>query len=254
LGTPGFADSETRWLWCANFKLMSALFEFTEVAVLVDGVQVLSEVTAVVPAGRLTVVAGPSGSGKTSLLRLCNRLDIPTHGSIDFRGRNLMEIDPQTLRRRVGIVFQRPVLFPGTVRDNLRVADETASEQKMRAALVDVELETSLLDRIGDDLSGGEAQRACLARALMCEPEVLLMDEPTSSLHPSASRTLESTVRRLGIETGLDVIWVTHDLHQIQRLADHLIVVVAGGVEYAGDPGTSEAVHALAALSDEDAS
>jgi ABC-type transporter Mla maintaining outer membrane lipid asymmetry ATPase subunit MlaF len=88
----------------------------------------------------------------------------------------------------------------------------------------------------------------------MCEPEVLLMDEPTSSLHPAASRTLESTVRRLEIETGLDVIWVTHDLDQIQRLADHLIVLATGCVEYAGDPATAEAAQALAALSDEDAS
>lgn len=231
---------------------MTALFAFRDVFVAVDGAPVLSGVTAVVPQRQLTVVAGPSGSGKTSLLRLCNRLDVPTHGSIEFRGHNLLQIDPRKLRRRVGMVFQRPVLFPGTVRDNLLAADGTATEAKMQSALGDVELDSSFLDRIGDDLSGGEAQRVCLARALMCEPEVLLMDEPTASLHPSASRTLESTVRRLKTESAVDVIWVTHDLDQIDRLAEYLVVLTEGHVAYEGVPATQEAVEALAALSTED--
>lgn len=229
---------------------MPPLFDFRDVAVTVEGAKVLSGVTVALPQGQLTVVAGASGSGKTSLLRLCNRLDVPSEGSIQFRGQDLMAIDPRTLRRRVGMVFQRPVLFPGTVRDNLQTADQAASEHKMRRALDDVELEGSFLDRIGDDLSGGEAQRACLARALMCEPEVLLMDEPTASLHASARQTLESTVRRLKFDSGVEVIWVTHDLDQIRRLAENLIVLADGQVHYAGGPDSPEAERALATLTD----
>lgn len=229
---------------------MPPLFDFRDVAVTVEGAKVLSGVTVAVPQGQLTVVAGTSGSGKTSLLRLCNRLDVPSEGSICFRGQDLMGIDPRTLRRRVGMVFQRPVLFPGTIRDNLLTAAETASEQKMRRVLEDVELEGSFLDRIGDDISGGEAQRACLARALMCEPEVLLMDEPTASLHASARQTLESTLRRLKTESGVEVIWVTHDLDQIRRLAENLIVLANGRVHYAGSPDSPKAERALATLTD----
>ena len=141
---------------------MPTLFEFADVHLVVDGARVLSGVTTTIPRGDLTVVAGASGSGKTSLLRLCNRLDVPTSGTIRFGEHNLLSLDPQKLRRRVGMVFQRPVLFGGTVRDNLLVADPEAPEAKMLHALAEVELDPEFLERIGDDLSGGEAQRVCL--------------------------------------------------------------------------------------------
>lgn len=88
------------------------------------------------------------------------------------------------MRRRVGIVFQHPALFPGTVRDNLLAADHTATEHDLRPVLTSVDIDDALLDRVRDSLSGGEAQRVCLARTLMCRPEVLLMDEPAASVHP----------------------------------------------------------------------
>ncbi len=228
---------------------MPNLFEFADVYVAVDDASVLSGITTTIPDRDLTVVAGVSGSGKTSLLRLCNRLDVPTAGTIRFDGQDLLSIDPQQLRRRVGMVFQRPVLFGGTVRDNLLVAAPEATETKMLAALADVELDIEFLDRIGDDLSGGEAQRVCLARTLMCEPEVLLMDEPTASLHQAAARTLESTVSKLRGDAGVSIVWVTHDLGQIERLAEHLIVLEEGRVLYTGRADTDGAKDALATLS-----
>jgi putative ABC transport system ATP-binding protein len=229
---------------------MSSLFEFTDVHVRVEDAVVLSGVSITIPGNSFTVVAGVSGSGKTSLLRLCNRLDIPTEGQITFRGEELTAIDPQVLRRRVGMVFQRPVLFAGTVRDNLLTADADATDEALIAALAQVELDAGFLDRIGDDLSGGEAQRVCLARALMCRPEVLLMDEPTASLHPAASKNLEATVLRLNAERNVDVVWVTHDLAQIERLAQSLVVLASGRVIYTGALRTDEAVAALATLSE----
>ena len=135
---------------------MSDLFEFERVVVTIDGVQVLNDITARLPADRLTVVAGVSGSGKTSLLRLCNRLDVPTGGTIRFRGDNLAELDSLALRRRVGMVFQNPVLFAGTVRENLLIARPDATEPFMADQLASVDLGPEFLDRIGDDLSGGD--------------------------------------------------------------------------------------------------
>lgn len=228
---------------------MGTLFDFRNIHLAFDGKTVLGDVTTSVPDDRLTVVAGASGSGKTTLLRLCNRLEVPDSGEIRFRGQDLLAADPQQLRRDVGMVFQRPVMFAGTVRDNLLVGSPDTSESGLVASLRDVELDQSFLDRVGDDLSGGEAQRVCLARALLCEPEVLLMDEPTASLHEAAARGLESTAARLKDGSGVAVVWVTHDLRQIERLAEHLMVLEHGRVRYAGDPDTSEAKAAIESLS-----
>ena len=227
---------------------MTDLFALAGVGLHIDGTTILDDVTIAMPKSKLTVVAGESGSGKTSLLRLLNRLDVPTSGSIRFHGEELLTLDPLTLRRRVGMVFQRPVLFGGTVRDNLLVADPEASDPAMKEGLAAVELDAHFLDRIGDDLSGGEAQRVCLARALLCEPEVLLMDEPTASLHPAASRSLEDTVQSLQRNGSADVIWVTHDVGQIDRMAEHLVVLRSGMAIYSGDPDSSSAQQALATI------
>lgn len=230
---------------------MKDLFSFDNVGVTIDGTKVLSGVSLRIPADHLTVIAGASGSGKTSLLRLCNRLDVPSTGTVRFRGSDLAGIDPLALRRRVGMVFQQPVLFGGTVADNLRVAAPDAEHSRLTEALAGVELGDEFLDRIGDDLSGGEAQRVCLARALLCGPEVLLMDEPTAALHPAARRSLEATVQALQRDGQVDVVWVTHDMDQIARMADQLVVLATGEVLYAGDARTSDAASALSTLAEE---
>ncbi|MEM9036318.1 MAG: phosphate ABC transporter ATP-binding protein [Actinomycetota bacterium] len=179
--------------------------------------------------GRITCLQGPSGAGKSTLLRLCNRLAVPTSGSVRFRGEALDAIDPLTLRRRVGMVFQRPTLFPGSVRSNLAEARPDASDAEMIAVLVRARTPGDLLDRDGDALSGGEAQRVCLARTLLTDPEVLLLDEPTSALDPAATRGLEELGRSLA-DDGMPILWVTHDLAQSERLGDDQVVLVDGRV------------------------
>ena len=174
-------------------------------------------------------MVGPSGAGKTMLLRLLNRLEVPTAGEVSYRGRPLDELDPLALRREVGMVFQRPAPFPGTVRDNLLVADPDAGEDELVAALRSAGLEARFLDRSADELSGGESQRMCLARTLVTQPAALLMDEPTSALDPDVRRRLEHTARRLA-DDGRPLVWVTHDLDQCARLADAVVVMIAGGV------------------------
>jgi putative ABC transport system ATP-binding protein len=210
------------------------LFELTDVVVGEDGSTRLGPISLQMPDEGVTVLAGPSGAGKSTLLRLCNRLEVPASGRVAFRGADLDDVDPLALRRQVGMVFQRPILFPGTVEDNLRVADPQADAAALVAAMERAGLDRSFLSRVGDDLSGGEAQRACLARTLLTDPEALLLDEPTSALDPPATRQLERLARSLATD-GVPMVWVSHDLEQVRRVADRTIVLVAGRVATAAD-------------------
>ena len=212
------------------------LFAFDHVTLRVGRALILDELCAEVPDGGVTVVVGPSGAGKSTLLRLCNRLEAPTQGRVLFRGEDVAALDPLVLRRRVGMVFQRPATFPGTVRDNLRVADPAAGDAGLAALLARADLDPSFLDRAAASLSGGEAQRMCLARALAAAPDVLLMDEPTSSLDEAARRTLERLARRLA-DGGVPMVWVTHDLDQASRLADWRLELASGRVRASGPVG-----------------
>jgi putative ABC transport system ATP-binding protein len=204
------------------------LFDFERVAVRFGTVTVLHDVDVTVPDGGVTVLAGPSGAGKSTMLRLCNRLILPGAGTVRFRGDDIDSLDPLALRRKVGMVFQRPTLFDGTVLENLRVADPSLTVDAAGATLGHVGLDAAFLDRAARDLSGGEAQRACLARTLATHPSVLLMDEPTAMLDVDNARLLERLARRLVTEDGVAVVWVSHDPAQIRRLADWVVRLDGG--------------------------
>jgi putative ABC transport system ATP-binding protein len=196
-------------------------FEFDRITVRRADRRVLDEVTAQIPATGITVISGPSGAGKTTLLRLCNRLEVPDDGTIRYRGQPLDELDPLVLRRRVGMVFQRPVPFPGSVADNLAVAHPDADAEEMSAALKRVALDPGLLAQEARTLSGGELQRMCLARTLVTQPETLLLDEPTSALDAQPKQVFENTARELAAQ-GITIVWVTHDSAQAGRVADRI--------------------------------
>jgi putative ABC transport system ATP-binding protein len=203
------------------------LFSFEDVVVERDGVRALDGFSAAVPEGGVTAVFGPSGSGKSTMLRLCNRLEIPSSGRVSFEGQDIAGLDPLRLRRRVGMCFQRPTPFPGTVADNLRVADPQATESQMQDVLARVALTGSWLDRDATALSGGEAQRMCLARTLIARPEVLLLDEPTSSEDAAAAAVIERAVRDLA-DAGMSALWVSHDAAQVRRIADRVLRIERG--------------------------
>src|SRR5712692_5597161 len=159
---------------------------------------------------------------------------------------------PVLLRRNVGFVFQTPVMFPGTVRDNLQAAltlggralrpcaDTVApaagqdAERRVAAAMALAELDGTLCDRDGDRLSGGQKQRVNIARALMTSPDVLLMDEPTSALDPETADRLMETTRRLSREQHLTVVMVTHRLSEARRTSDRTVVLEGGRVVACG--------------------
>lgn len=198
------------------------------------------DVTTVIPDTGVTAVIGPSGAGKSTLLRTCNRLEAPTSGTVSFHAEDVATLDPLLLRRRVGMVFQRPTPFPGTVLENLRVAEPGLAEREAVAALGRARLAPGFLNRPATELSGGEAQRVCLARTLVTGPEVLLMDEPTSSVDPQARVALEQLARDLSA-SGVRVVWVTHDLAQMRRIADEVVVMIDGRVAHTGPASMLEA-------------
>jgi putative ABC transport system ATP-binding protein len=194
---------------------MTARFEYQQVRVDGDSGPIVAGFCAVIPPEGLTVMVGPSGAGKTTLLRLLNRLDDPDHGVVLFEGRDVRDYDTLELRRRVQLVGQMPVTFPGTVADN--VGGDT------RALLARVGLDPSLAAREADRLSVGEAQRMALARSLALAPDVLALDEPTSALDVASKAGIEQLIRDLA-HSGLTVVIVSHDPRHAQ-LADHVIEV-----------------------------
>jgi len=201
------------------------------------GRRVLDGLDARIPAAGITVIAGPSGAGKTTLLRLCNRLDIPDAGVIRYRGQRLDDLDPLVLRRRAGMVFQRPVPFPGSVAANLAEALPGITTGAMTAALDRVALDPGLLGQEARTLSGGELQRMCLARTLVTGPETLLLDEPTSALDAQPKLIFEQTAKDLAAG-GITIIWVTHDDAQADRVAHRVYQLRDGRLpEAVADPG-----------------
>ncbi len=204
---------------------MVALFQLHSVDLRVGTVRILEGLSLEIPIGGVTAIIGPSGSGKSSLLRLLNRLEVPTGGSIEFLGQPLDQLVCTDLRRRVGMVFQRPALFEGTVADNLRVANPDLDQARMTESLNEVGLEPQLASREAEKLSGGEAQRLCLARSLLVGPEVLLLDEPTASLDQESIAIIENLLAKRSRQ-GLSLIWVSHDPEQVARIADRVIELV----------------------------
>jgi putative ABC transport system ATP-binding protein len=206
----------------------ATVFSFRDVSVTFGETQVLRGIDLDVPAHGITVVVGPSGSGKSTLTRLTNRLLDPSAGTVSLRGKDVRTLDVLQLRRTVGMVFQRPTLFEGTIRSNLAETGVT-EEAEYRRTLGSVGLDAGFLDRAASTVSGGEAQRVCLARTLLMRPRVLVADEPTSALDQGASQALESLARGLA-DGGVPILWVTHDLAQVERIADHRVSLSAGRV------------------------
>lgn len=205
-----------------------------------EDIRVLDDVTVEIPEGRVTAVIGPSGAGKSSLLRLLNRLDDPVAGEIEHRGRPITAIPARELRGRVGFVFQTPVVFPGSVRDNLAVAaaiagvSDAAVEDRITESLRLAELDGGLVTRDAGKLSVGQQQRMNLARALMMRPDVLLMDEPTASLDPETAHKLAQTVAHLSGDGGLTIVAATHRLAEAKVTSDYAIMLDGGRVVEAG--------------------
>jgi phosphate transport system ATP-binding protein len=204
---------------------------------------VLSNISADIQTGAVTAIIGPTGSGKTTLLRTFNRMNDKVTGyrhtgDVFLDGRSIWSstVELMTLRRKVGMLFQRPNPFPMSIMDNVvagvrahKMAKGGEIREIARQRLTEVGLWSAVSGRLKDSpfrLSGGQQQLLCLARALAISPEVLLLDEPTSSLDPMATESIESLIRTL-VPT-ITVIIVTHNLAQARRMADRTIFLYQG--------------------------
>jgi putative ABC transport system ATP-binding protein len=205
----------------------------------VGEVWIVNDISLDVRHCELLGVVGASGSGKSSFLRLLNRLDEPTSGTVYLGDQDYRQIPPPTLRQRVGMVTQRPFLFPGDIASNLRFGPAQRGE-----TLPDSEI-ASLLERVGlpgfaarnvANLSGGEQQRVSLARSLANRPEILLLDEPTSALDEQAKVGIEDLIRKLVNENCLTFVLVTHDRDQARRLCHRVAFIEAGRLVRIGTP------------------
>ncbi len=198
-----------------------------------SGRKLLDSVSFGVASGEVVAVIGPSGAGKSTLLRLLNRLDEPTGGTVFFHDRDARELAPQELRRRIGMVMQRAYLFPGTVAENVAFGPKQRGETMSSSAIETLLQQVGLAgygERAALTLSGGEAQRVAITRALANAPEVLLLDEPTSALDEAAKLGVESLLESLIRQRKLTCVWVTHDGAQARRMADSVLVLEAGRV------------------------
>lgn len=195
----------------------------TDLTRIADGQPLVEDVTFDVARGDVFVIFGPSGAGKSTLLRLLNRLDEPTRGTVYIDGTDYRMLPPQDVRRRIGWVPQHPTLIGGTVADNValgpRLRGESVDEGELEALLDRLGLQ-GLAGRDADDLSGGEAQRVAIARTLFNGPDVLLLDEPASSLDVGAARRVEKLLVDAMERLSLTAVLVTHDADRARRLGN----------------------------------
>jgi putative ABC transport system ATP-binding protein len=210
----------------------------------VEGKLLVSDVSVQVRSGEILAVVGASGAGKSSFLRLINRLDEPTEGTVLLDGQDYRSIAPQQLRRRVGMVMQMAYLFPGTVAGNI------AFGPRQRGATLGADVLEALLRRVGlpdyqdrdvGSLSGGEAQRVSVARMLANAPEALLLDEPTSALDETSARGVEELVTSIVSERRMACVIVTHNKKQAERIALRTMIMRAAQVVALGP--TAEVLH-----------
>lgn len=208
-----------------------AVLETRNLSRSITGKVLVDDISLQVRKGTILAVVGPSGAGKSSFLRLINRLDEPTGGTVYLAGRDYKQLAPRDLRRRVGMVMQSAHLFAGTVAENLLFGPRQHGED-LPASEIDGLLEEMGLEGFADrdvlNLSGGEAQRVSLARTLANKPEVLLLDEPTSALDERAEREIEALLTRVLRGQHLTALIVTHDTAQAERIADRAILIDSG--------------------------
>lgn len=201
----------------------------------------LRNVSLSIEKGEVFALIGPTGAGKTTLLRLLDQLEVPTSGKIFFDGQ---EVGPRLrteVRRKVSMVLQKPVVFDASVYDNVayplrvRRCDRKAIPEKVKAMLNTVGLD-GYQKRNARTLSGGETQKVALARALITDPQILLLDEPTANLDPVSLKTIEEFILRFNRDNGMAIVIATHEMAQGERLADRIGVMMEGELIQVGKP------------------
>ena len=196
----------------------------------------LDGVSVEVRPGRVFGLLGPNGAGKTTLIRIINRITMPDEGEVLVHGRATSNADPIGLRRNIGYAIQGSVLFPHlTVEQNiayvptlLNSGDEDRTAAAVKKWMDIIGLPRDIMDRYPAELSGGQAQRVGIARALAASPDILLADEPFSAVDAITRASLQDEIKRIHEQTGITVLFVTHDIDEALDLGDRVLVMEAG--------------------------
>lgn len=199
----------------------SLLLDVQEVSYVQDGTTLLAPVSLQLNQGEFVLLTGPSGSGKSTLLKIIASLLEPTTGDIQFKGRSINELKPESYRQQVSYCFQTPALFGATVYDNLalpwQIRQKKVDHEKLKDWLKKVNLPVEMLTKKTEQLSGGEKQRVALLRNLQFLPDVLLLDEITSALDEENKQAINQLVAGLVKDSGVAVIWISHDTTEINQ-------------------------------------
>lgn len=195
-------------------------------------IQVLKGISGKVKKGSILTIIGPSGSGKSTILSLCNLLDTPDEGEVRIHGKDVREWEILELRRQVGIAFQAAPMLTGTVLDNLSLPARLQGKRldDPNKFMEYVGLSEDLLTREAKELSGGQRQRLSLARTLVNQPSVLLLDEVTSALDTISAHEVEKLILRINQGQKTTILWVTHDLSQAERVGHQTWLIVDGNL------------------------
>ena len=200
--------------------------------------QVLKDITIEYLPQKIHVLLGASGSGKSSLLRLLNALMDPNSGEISYNNMIYSQTHPKEIRKKIGMVFQKPALFDGTVYDNLiwsmKVQKTPIDKSKIENMLSQLDIPVDYLDKPIENLSVGEQQRVCIVRTLLANPDVILFDEPTSALDPQRSKKVLELIKQINTQYQKTVILVSHDVGTAIDIADTITFLHDGEILFYG--------------------
>lgn len=210
------------------------LVKFQNVSFSDEGKTILEDISISIEKGDYISIVGPSGSGKSTLLKLCTHLISPVKGTIFFMDRNFTDLNPLELRKSITYCFQTPYLFGDTVMENITfpfsIRNLKTNLKRVDELFCGFHMSTDYLNKDTINLSGGEKQRIALIRSLLFSPEVLLLDEITSSLDSENTKIVENIIASLNDE-GITVLWVTHNMEQSRKSANKLLTIEAGKVK-----------------------
>ena len=211
-----------------------SVLKFDHVSFVADKKEILKDVSFKVQEGDFISIMGPSGGGKSTLLKLACHLISPTSGSLSYRGKDFLSLEPTDMRKKIAYCFQTPVLFGQTVRENINfpfeIRKEPVNKDKIMKLLEQFQLSADLLEEDVKTLSGGEKQRIALIRTVIYQPDLLLLDEVTSNLDAENSELVEQAICDLH-QQGVTIMWITHNQEQSQKVANKRLEIINGSIK-----------------------
>ena len=212
---------------------MTSILQIKNLSKTFHNTPIIHDINIDIHKGEILTMVGPSGSGKSTLLRCINRLIEPDTGNIFYNNQDYSTIPITQLRKNILLVPQDSIMFSGTIKENIsygltihNIDDETLIEQ----SLIDAGLPRTFLKKNAEKLSGGEKKRVALARALALNPDILLLDEPTSGVDPKNIQTVEQNITDFTKQRALTVIWVTHNVEQAKRVSHRIANLKQGTI------------------------